>query len=185
MNAIEPQVVIFLSQVRNRSHEHRQAINLLASARLAGQMTAILRQELDSMVRVIYLLTQTVERRTLLINTSVEGKKWPKVTDKEMVDVAQKLQGWTLSVYKFGCAFIHLSGLHDYKQRDPLFLLSPDERSAILQHCRHYHGGPMQEDASFDDLVSFFPRVFEKIASNLDFYLEMLERCDALDDLRA
>lgn len=71
MNATEPQVVIFLRQVRNRSHEHRQAMNLLTSVRLAGQMIAILRQELDSMVRVIYLLTQTVERRTLLINTSV------------------------------------------------------------------------------------------------------------------
>jgi hypothetical protein len=90
-------------------------------------MTAILRQELDSMVRVIYLLTQTVEHRTLLINTSVQGKKWPKVTDKEMVDIAQKLQSWTQSAYKFSCAFIHLSGLHDYKHRDPLLLLSPEE----------------------------------------------------------
>lgn len=181
MDAEEPRVAIFLRQVRSRSHEHRQAMNLLAGARLAGQMTAILRQELDSMVRVIYLLTQTVERRTLLIDTSVTGKKWPKITDKEMVDVAQELQGWAQSVYKFGCAFIHLSGLHDYKDRDPLALLSQEDRSAILQHCRYYHGGPMQEDASFDDLIPFFPRVFEKIASNLDCYLGALGRGEAVD----
>ena len=175
------QVAIFLRQVRSRSHEHRQAMNLLAGARLAGQMTAILGQELDSMVRVIYLLTQTVERRTLLIDTSVAGKKWPKITDKEMVDIAQELQGWTQSVYKFSCAFIHLSGLHDYKDRDPLALLSQEDRSAILHHCRYYHGGPMQEDASFDNLIPFFPRIFEKIASNLYCYLRALERGEELD----
>lgn len=181
MNAIEPQVAVFLRQVRSRSHEHRQGMNLLASARLAGLMTAILRQELDSMVRVIYLLTQTVERRTLLIDMSVVGTKWPKITDKEMVEVAQKLQGWTQSVYKFGCAFIHLSGLHDYNDRDPLALLSQEERSDILKHCRYYHGGPMQENATFDDLIQFLPRVFEKIASNLDCYLEALEHGEVLE----
>lgn len=173
--------MVFLRQVRSRSHEHQQAMILLASAGLAGQMTAVLRQELDSMVRVIYLLTQAVERRTLLIDASVAGKKWPKITDKEMVDIAQELQGWTQSVYKFGCAFIHLSGLHDYNDRDPLFLLPEEERSAILRHCRYYHGGPMQEDASFRDLIQFLPRVLKKIASNLDCYLVALERGEVLD----
>lgn len=46
----------FCRQVRSRSKEHQKAIGLLSEAGLAGQMVAILRQELDSMVRVIYLL---------------------------------------------------------------------------------------------------------------------------------
>jgi hypothetical protein len=43
----------------------------------------------------------------------------------------------------------------------------------------------MQEDATFDDLISFFPRVFEKISSNLGGYLDTLERGEALDDHEA
>lgn len=104
MSSYEPQIAVFLRQVRSRSREHRQAMNLLASARLAGQMVAVLRQELDSMVRVIYLLDKDIARRTQLIDESVSGKKWSRVTDKEMVDLSQNLQGWTRSVYKFGCS---------------------------------------------------------------------------------
>lgn len=173
---------IFIRQVRSRSQEHAQAMQLLASAGLAGQMVAVLRQELDSMVRVIYLLAQNPERRELLIEASANGKKWSqegsraKVTDKEMVDLAQTLQGWTQSVYKFGCAFIHLSGLHDYNDRDPLAQLPAQERHDILEHCRNYHGGPSTTDAGFDSLVPFLPRVLEKIAGNLECYLVVLEK---------
>lgn len=173
---------IFLRQVRHRSEEHKRAMHILAREGLAGQMVAVLRQELDSMVRVIYLLTQDTERRATLIEASVRGEKWiqpnshASVTDKEMVDLAQNLQGWTRSVYKFGCAFIHLSGLHDYNDRDPLEQLPLQEREDILGHCRNYHGGPHGDDAKFSELVPYMPRVLEKIAGNLECYLNNLEQ---------
>nr|WP_315849490.1 hypothetical protein [uncultured Rhodoferax sp.] len=181
-----PSLTIFLRQVRSRSLEHQRAMRLLAEARLAGQMVSVLRQELDSMVRVIYLLAQGSERRDLLIEASVRGEKWSqatsraKVADKEMVDLAQTLQGWTQSVYKFGCAFIHLSGLHDYNDRDPLLQLPVEERRDILSHCRNYHGGPDPSAESFNDLVQFLPRVLEKIAGNLECYLKALENGEVL-----
>ncbi|WP_221208285.1 hypothetical protein, partial [Pseudoduganella violacea] len=142
-------------------------------------ISASLRQELDSMVRVIYLLRQSVEARPALIEACVGGERWRQsgkvITDKAMVDLAQELQGWTASVYKFGCAFIHLSGMHDYNSRDPLSLISNDEREDILRHCRYYHSGPANDDASFADLVPFLPKVLEKIAGNLECYLNDLE----------
>jgi hypothetical protein len=162
-------------------------MQLLSQAGLAGQMVAILRQELDSMVRVIYLLAQPPDRRGLLIDSSVNGKKWSQqnskgaVTDKEMVDLAQRLQGWTLSVYKFGCAFIHLSALHDYNDRDPLRQLPIEERDDILRHCRHYHGGPISNEPTFLDLVPYFPSVLKKIADNLECYLKHLESGASFD----
>jgi hypothetical protein len=180
-------LAIFLRQVRSRSLEHQRAMELLVSARLAGQMVSVLRQELDSMVRVIYLLTQSPERRELLIDASVRGEKWSqetsraKVTDKEMVELAQALQGWTQSVYKFGCAFIHLSGLHDYNDRDPLSQLPVEERRDILEHCRYYHGGPAPTAEHFEDLVPYLPRALEKIAGNLESYLEALENGEVLN----
>ena len=93
-----------------------------------------------------------------------------------MVDLAQSLQGWTQSVYKFGCAFIHLSGLHDYNDRDPLSQLPTQERADILGHCRYYHGGPTSDDAGFDALVPYLPRVLKKISGNLECYLASLEK---------
>ena len=171
----------FIRQVRNRSSEHQRAMRLLTTELLAGQMISVLRQELDSMVRVIYLLAQPLDRRMLLIEDSVNGNKWSlsnskaKVTDREMVALSQTLQGWTQSVYKFGCAFIHLSNLHDYNDRDALAQLPANEREDLLQHCRYYHGGPSQNSVRFDDLVPYLPRVLDKISSNLEYYLKDLE----------
>lgn len=161
-------------------------MELLANNDLAGQMIVVLRQELDSMVRVIYLRAQNSELRGLLIEASVRGEKWAKqgsraaVTDKEMVALAQGLQGWTQSVYKFGCAFIHLSKFHDYNDRDPLLELPDDERMDILQHLRNYHGGPAGDPESFGELVPYLPRILKKISGNLECYLKELEVGDEL-----
>lgn len=172
---------IFCRQVRNRSLEHQAAMKLLGEAGLIGQMAAILRQELDSMVRVIYLLAQSEVRRAQLLSLSVNGERWHQqqskaaVTDRQMVELATHLQGWTNSVYKFGCAFIHLSSMHDYNDRDPLINLPSKEREDIIAHCRHYHGGPCADRTTFTDLVPYLPRVMEKIASNLECYVKSLE----------
>lgn len=179
-------VQIFARQVRHRSAEHRTAMAMLETHSLYGQMISVLRQELDSMVRVIFLLAQPTDVRELLVADSVGGHQWKigrqRVTDRQMVDLAQTLQGWTASVYKFGCAFIHLSALHDYNERDPLELLPPSERDDILDHCRHYHGGPIRTDAGFMDLIPFVPRALVKVSDNLEHYLEELLSGRSLDD---
>jgi len=172
----------FCRQIRTRSAEHCEALRLLHPGGLHGQIVAILRQELDSMVRVIYLLSiRDHKRRHELIEASVNGRVWThvdshkRITDREMVKLADHLQGWTQSLYRFGCAFIHLSSFHDYRARDPVDAISGDERQAILRHMRYYHGGPVSDHPSFDELALFFPLVFEKIATNLNSYVRSLE----------
>ena len=171
-------VAVFTRQIHGRSNDHNRAMQLVSAANIPSQMMAILRQELDSMVRVIYLMAQEPVRRVELITASVNGEHWrqpngrSRVTDREMVELAQHLQAWTLSVYKFGCAFIHLSHLHDYNDRDPMQLLPAIEREAILGHCRYYHGGPAGSE--FADLVPYLPSVLLKVSSNLEHYLEQL-----------
>ena len=177
-------LAIFLRQVRSRSQEHQKAMELLSTNRLAGQMVSVLRQELDSMVRVIYLLAQNPSRRQSLIDMSIRGERWTRetsrdhVTDREMVELSQSLHGWTRSVYKFGCAFIHLSSLHDYSDRDPLLSLPAKEREDILAHCRHYHGGPAVGTEHFANLIPYLPLVLQKVADNLEHYLIKLENGD-------
>lgn len=178
----------FCRQVRARSNEHRIAMALLSGRALWGSMISILRQELDSMVRVIYLLTiQDRSYRKALIEASVNGEPWrtkgkrSRITDKEMTDIANGLHGWTKSVYRFGCAFIHLSSFHDYSDRDPLQALPSDERSQLLLHLQAYHCIPFNLNSTLSDIAPAIPRVLDKISENLDCYLRDLENNKDID----
>jgi hypothetical protein len=138
------------------------------------------------MVRVIYLLTVTdLGERKRLIASTLRGEKWKvatargkfrDVTDREMVDLAQTLRSWTQSVYRFGCAFVHLSDFHNHLAKDPFASLSKEERDQVLSHLRSYHGGPIRDDPDMKELSTYIPRVFDKIADNLGFYLRQLEQ---------
>ena len=171
----------FCRQVRARSAENRLAMDAVRA--MPGQMVSILRQELDSLVRVVFLLAQTDRYyRNRLIEDSVAGRRWLRpnsrspVTDREMVELTDTLHGWTKSVYAFGCAFIHLSSFHDHQARDPMGQVSDVERNAILDHLRYYHGGPCGDSPAFSDVVPFLPRVFTKIADNLECYVKQIEQ---------
>ena len=138
------------------------------------------------MVRVIFLLEQhDPGLRARLLQQAVSGEVWTlptntgkakKVTDRDMVDLAQNLHGWTRLVYRFGCSFIHLSDLHDYQARDPFRGLSSEDQEAIAQYLRQYHGGDVSVDSTFKEVAEYVPKVLDKIVSNLDHYLKELER---------
>jgi hypothetical protein len=181
----------FCGIIRNRSAENRLAIQSFSSPHtVLSPAFSILRQELDSMIRVIYLLSiKNLTERQRLIESTLQGKKWkirtPKgkwreVTDREMVDLSQQLQGWTQSVYKFGCAFIHLSDFHNYFTENPFEKLAESEKQDILSHMRYYHGGPHHDNPDMVELSSYMPRVFEKIAGNLECCLKKLEQDESL-----
>lgn len=176
----------FCDAVRQRSGENRNAMNRIGPGRATlSPAMSILRQELDSMVRVIWLLsTKDMVERSRLIHDTLTGNKWTmttsngkvrKLTDREMVELAQKLQGWTQSVYKFGCAFIHLSDFHNHAVQDPFRRLPESERQDILRHMRHYHGGPPGDNPDIEEIAHYLPHVLDKIAENLDCYLKSLE----------
>jgi hypothetical protein len=148
---------------------------------LTGQVMSVLRQELDSMVRVIFLLSNTIEEREHLINQTLTGKKWKlrsktNVTDRQMVELADTLNGWTKSVYKFGCAFIHLSSFHDYIFNDPFDNLKEEELDSIRIHLNNYHGFPLTTELTIQSISRYLPMVFDKITGNLVCYIESLEK---------
>jgi hypothetical protein len=170
----EDDLEAFCRTVRERSRDNKAALELLNRATLTGKVVGTLREELDSMIRCIYLLSiRDRQRRGQLISQFLNGQRWP-VTDAKMVELSNRLQGWTQSVYKFGCAFIHLSKYHDAKQ-DPFDSLSSRERDQIAQHLNYYHAFPLDANTHFNDIVPILPRVFEKIAGNLECYVRDLE----------
>jgi hypothetical protein len=144
------------------------------------------------MIRVIYLLAvNDLTERQRLIDSTLRGTrwkvrttkgKWRDVTDREMVDLAQQLQGWTQSVYKFGCAFVHLSDFHNHLAVNPFDKLEESEKQAILSYIRYYHLRPCRDNPDMAELSLYVPQVFEKIASNLECYLKRLEQDETLDE---
>jgi hypothetical protein len=176
-------LAIFVRQVRDRSRENAESLGLLHRQGLHANAVSILRQELDSLVRVIFLLSQTDRSyRSALIGASVAGKPWTKksgkgrITDREMVDLSKDLFNWAKNVYEFGCAFIHLSSFHDYATRDPMESILASERSTIASYLNYYHCVHLGPDVRFAEILPLLPAVFDKIKGNLECYLADLEK---------
>ena len=187
-NAVDENILIFVRQIRERSRENAESLGLLHDRSLTSNVVSILRQELDSLVRVIFLLSQTDhEYRGALIEASVNGCQWTKkggkgrITDREMVELSSSLFNWAKNVYEFGCAFIHLSNFHDYATRDPMEIISPAERSTIALYMNYYHLTHFSPMVTFPEIMPYLPVVFEKIRSNTECYLKNLEEGRDLD----
>ncbi|XOF33982.1 MAG: hypothetical protein ACL93V_01395 [Candidatus Electrothrix sp. YB6] len=183
----------FCGLIRKRSKENQTALRSFSSVHsVLSPAFSILRQELDSMVRVIYLLSiADLYERYRLVNLTLSGKqwrvlthkgKWKKVTDRDMVDLAQQLQGWTQSVYKFGCAFVHLSDFHNHSSENPFEKLEKSEQQDVLSHMRYYHGGPLGDNLTMEELSHYLPDVLKKISGNLECYLQQLEEDETIDE---
>jgi len=143
-------------------------------------MLAILRQELDSMVRVIFLCTQNASNRQHYINQTLNNEKWTlpgkrtPITDRQMVDFANTINGWEKSVYKLGCAFIHLSAMTDYNHNNPFLQLPPNEQQDIRQHLHNYHSFPLSDNLSVATVGPYLLKVLDKIADNLEYEIQQL-----------
>lgn len=173
---------VFCRQVNSRSQENFSAFHLSFHEKHYGNALSIIGQEIDSMIRVVYLLTiSDLDHREQLVADSVEGRKWKhkgtrkRITDREMVEATTRFEHWVNEVYKVRNGIIHLSNLHDYKERDPLTLISKQDRSEIIRHLRVYHNGPRQSKPTFEDVIPFLPKVLSKIQSHLTRYLDQLK----------
>jgi hypothetical protein len=172
---------IFCRQVEHRSGENFMAFHMLYQAKLYGNILSIIGQEIDSMIRVVYLLSVVdLGYRNSLIRASVSGERWTHngttkiITDRQMVDVATKLEFWVREAYKVRNGFIHLSNFHDYRHRDPLTLIPKQDKREILKHLRRWHNCPKQGDPDFEDIVPCLPNVISKMRSHLSDYIRKL-----------
>lgn len=176
----------FVQTIKNRSIENKKSITVLLDNQLFGNSFSIIRQELDSMIRVIYLLNVSdLDQRQDLITQTLSGQKWKlnnknrktiNITEKDMVELSYSLFGWTKSVYKFGCAFIHLSDFHNYLVSDPFQKLSYEDREDIVKHVNNYHMTSLKSDCSIQEFYPLIMTIFEKVSGNLGCYLDSLEK---------
>ncbi len=175
----------FCEILRKRSEENNKSFSTLYESHLYGNCFSVLRQELDSMVRVIYLLNiPEIDERKRLIQQTLNGEQWSfinhnnkvqKVTDRDMVGIASQLWGWTQNVYKFGCAFIHLSKFHNYLNEDPFKSLSETDKDNIINQLNDYHNANLNRSSSLEDIIPYLPNVMDKITSNFEYDIRKLE----------
>ena len=104
------------------------------------------------------------------------------VTDKQMVDLADKFYGWPFFVYKLGCAFIHLSAMVYYKNSNPFLLLSVSERNDITRFLHQYHSFPLELELNLENIIPYLDKVFNKVSSNLACYIEDLRQNKLLEE---
>lgn len=171
----------FCQILRERSSEHIAAGNLLFTNGHYGQLISILRQELDSLVRAVFLLGKDLITREHFIDQTLHNIKWTQpnsrtvVTDRQMVDLANTLHGWTNSVYKLGCAFIHLSPMADYRNSNPFDQLTQAEINDIKQHLHNYHAFNLADELNMTTISPYLLKVLDKVSSNLSCYIEYIE----------
>ncbi|QDZ61818.1 hypothetical protein EVD20_01215 [Elizabethkingia bruuniana] len=170
----------YISLIQNRSEENKKALTLLFSQGLFGNCVSILRQELDSFIRVMYLgRISDFDERERMMNQTLSGEKWTvltsnnkwkQITDKDMVGKANEFYGYIQYVYKFGCASIHLSDFHNYTAQNPFEKLNDTEKYDIKNYLNTYHNYPIEKELTVENISDYIPNVFEKISSNLTCY---------------
>jgi hypothetical protein len=171
---------VFCRAVEARSEEHRKAMDVAISQGWLAIAGSVLRMELDSMIRVIYLLRRPEVRQRILASC-VAGEGFRdgrnRISDRQMVDVAVTVNGWVPAVYGFGNKFVHLTDAHDYAEADAFQAF--EHKDEVIRYLNHYHRGavpsrPLEHSPTLQDIAGYAPHVLRKIASNLRIYVNDL-----------
>ncbi|MDQ3801378.1 MAG: hypothetical protein M3384_18300 [Acidobacteriota bacterium] len=176
------EIIEFCNTVRDRSKENWNAFNLLLQNGNYGVAIGLLRQEVDSLVRVAYLnsFNTNFNEQERLIHDFLNGERWHRIsangkkqwiTDKEMVNLEG---GWVRIVYNFGCKLIHLSDYHSYNRNDPFQKINRIEKGEIIDYLNFYHQYPFA-DISMEKFVPYLPKVMKKIIDNAGYYVRGIE----------
>ncbi|MBD2505066.1 hypothetical protein [Anabaena azotica] len=187
---MEQSVIDFCRQVRVRSAEHQVALAILLEKDLFGVAVALLRLEIDSLIRVAFLCEQGASSQVsrLLMENTVNGEQWAiltadnrysRITDREMVNLASKDCLWVNIIYSFGCKLIHLSNLHDYKVSDPLVKIADEKRLEIIKYLRQHHKYP-DDEIDLPRLKAYLPKVMQKLVENVAYYVDKIESMNTL-----
>lgn len=182
----------FLEQVEARTIENQKSFELLYENECFGVCIGIIRQEIDTLLRVSYLIDWSKgyklrENAYDLIKSSVELGEWKYQNNhKKMVQIRDREMllegGWEEVVYKFGCGLIHLSNKHLYKTSDPIVNLSDQEKEKIIHYLSYYHNYE-KIDLNMLDIIEYLPKIYEKIYSNIEGYIEEIIEISKQDDI--
>jgi len=173
----------FVDLVKNRSKENIESFNLLYEKGLYGNCVSVLRQELDSYIRVLFINGHT--EKDAFISQILSDKKLKDkdktITDRAMLEYLKPshMDAWEESyIYQIGCFFVHLSNFHNYKTENPFQNISQADKENIVEFIKDKHS--WEADTSnidinkIESVIPFLPLIIKKISANLECALEKL-----------
>lgn len=160
--------------IMERSNENETALKLLIEANCYALIGAIIRMELDSLVRLHEFNNSDHAKQEYLLDKFFSGYRWPN-TDKNMVSTLSYSLPWAIHIYDFCCAFIHLSPYHDWAVTSNIPNLTKEKRLSIVSEIKKQQNDVWGYDTSlvinpdfeFDDLIPFVPYIYKKLKGNL------------------
>jgi len=170
--------------IEHRLKENIKSFELLFGLKHYGNCISILCQELDQIVRLLFLLNSRAEDRRLFMESSINSHKWFRmnsenkkelITEEILLKFTDTLNGWDRAVYEFGFAFNNLSSNFNYGSKDPIKSMSDVDRQNLYKYITEYHVKDFPREFTLGDLVPILPAIIKLISKNLLAYLEMLE----------
>jgi hypothetical protein len=169
--------------ISQRLGENWKSFKILFGLKHYGNCISIMCQELDQIISLLFLLNRNQYEKEHLVRLSINSQKWfflngdnkkVYITEKEIINYADSLQGWEKGIYEFGLSFQCLSKNFNYLLRDPMKSMSENERRQISDYIKEYHNTVFNDNFSLDDLIPLLEDIFKTITSNLLIYMDKI-----------
>jgi hypothetical protein len=169
--------------IARRLEENMKSFNLLFGIQHYGNCISIMCQELDQMIRLLFLLNKDSTIRKSFMQSSIESHKWhitskdnkrEYITEETLVEFAKSLKGWDRGIYDFGFAFKSLSNNFNYGSKDPIKSMTDSDRANLARYIQKFHVKDFPDTFTIDALIPVLPGIIEVISTNLKSYLEKI-----------
>jgi hypothetical protein len=113
----------YKKMINHRLEENIKSFKLLYGIKHYGNCISIMCQELDQIIRLLFLLNSSSNEKKQFINSSINNHKWyivnslnkkENITDEMLLKFTETLNGWDKSIYEFGFSFKSLSNNFNY-----------------------------------------------------------------------
>jgi hypothetical protein len=173
----------YKSLVGHRLAENMKSFKLLFGMQHYGNCISIMCQELDQIIRILFLLNSNFEERKGFIQASIDSHKWSIknkenkrefINDEMLLHFAGTLEGWDRGIYEFGIAFKNLSNNFNYGSRDPIKSMGEAERLQLSRYIQNFHQGDFPGDFTLETLIPILPVIIDEISAKLKSYLDRI-----------
>ena len=169
--------------VFQRLEENRKSFDLLFGIKHYGNCISIMCQELNQVIKLLFLLNSSKNDQKQFIEASINNHKWffvnnenrkDYITEDVLTKYSETLDGWDKSIYEFGLAFGSLANTFNYGTRDPIKSMGENDREKIYNYISEYHNGNFPRDYDLSKLILELPTILNKISINLKKYMDRL-----------
>jgi hypothetical protein len=173
----------YKKMVTHRLEENIKSFHLLFGMKHYGNCISIMCQELDQMIRILFLINSSSNEKQQFMYSSINSHKWyitnkenkkVYITDEMLLKFAETLKDWDKSIYQFGFSFKNLTNNFNYGSRDPIKSMSKMDRDKLFCYITEYHQKEFKSDFTIEDFIPILPEIIEKISIYMKIYLDKI-----------